>query len=47
MKKYDNLKLIVENPPTKEQKQKRLKELSALLSKEMSRNLSITGFTKN
>jgi hypothetical protein len=36
MKKSDNIKLIVENPPTKEHIKKRLEELSAFLSKEMS-----------
>jgi hypothetical protein len=36
MKKSDSIKLIVENPPTKEHIKKRLKELSDFLSKELS-----------
>jgi hypothetical protein len=36
MKKTDNINLIVENPPTEEHKQKKLKELSDFLSKELS-----------
>jgi len=36
MKKSDNIKLVVENPPTEERKQKKLKELSDFLSKELS-----------
>jgi hypothetical protein len=37
MKKSTHIKLIVENPPTKEHIKIKLKELSAFLSKEMSK----------
>jgi hypothetical protein len=36
MKKSYQIKIIVKNPPTEKQKQKRLKELSEFLSKELS-----------
>ncbi|MCL2072217.1 MAG: hypothetical protein FWH07_08335 [Oscillospiraceae bacterium] len=36
MKKNNNIKLIVENPPTQEHKEKKLKELGEFLSKELS-----------
>ena len=38
MKKDSDIKLIVENPPTKEHIEKKLKELSEFLSKEISKN---------
>ena len=37
MKKSDTIKIIVDNPPTKEHIEKKLKELSEFLSKELSR----------
>ena len=37
MKKDNDIKLIVENPPTKEHVEKKLKEVSEFLSKELSR----------
>ena len=37
MKKDNDIKLIVVNPPTKEHKEKKLKELGEFLSKELSR----------
>ena len=37
MKQENNVKLIVLNPPTAEHKEKKLKELSVFLSKEMSK----------
>ena len=37
-KKDDSLKVIVLNPPTKEHIQIKLKELSAFLSREMSKS---------
>jgi len=37
MMKQNDIKVIVANPPTKEHKERKLKELSAFLSKEMSK----------
>jgi hypothetical protein len=37
MKKSEPIKVIVENPPTKEHVEKKLREVSEFLSKELSR----------
>jgi hypothetical protein len=43
MKKTDNIMLIVENPPTQEHIKKKLNELSAFLSKELSQKHYLKG----
>ena len=40
MKKDNDIKLIVENPPSREHIEKKLKEVSEFLSRELSRNFS-------